>query len=78
MTINTDYAQYQAYGLARFLEKLEDEVTKDLPNNGDMLVPNYWPTKEPEPKKDDSIKSNVISPKWLKKGRSRAKLWSIC
>lgn len=27
-----------------------------------------------EPKKDDSVKSNVISPKWLKKGRVRAKL----
>lgn len=52
MTINTDYAQYYAWGTR------EPEPQKP---------------KE-EPKKDDTIKSNVVSPGWLKKGRSRAKL----
>jgi hypothetical protein len=54
MMINTDYAQYWAWG-----HREEQEPPKP---------------KEPEPKKDDSIKSNVTLPKWLKNGRARDKL----
>ena len=59
MTINSDYAQYWAWG-----HRDEPEPPK----------PKEPKPKEPEPKKDDSIKSNVTSPKWLKNGRARAKL----
>ena len=58
MSINSDYAQYRAWG------HRHDEQEPIKPKD----------PQEPEPKKDDSIKSNVISPKWLKNGRARAKL----
>jgi hypothetical protein len=38
------------------------------------LMPKEPEKPKEEPKKDDTIKSNVTSPKWLKNGRSRAKL----
>lgn len=58
MTINTDFAQYWAWG------HRHDEQEPIKPKE----------PQEPEAKKDDTVKSNVIAPKWLKKGRTRAKL----
>lgn len=72
MTINSDYAQYREYGL--IIGKLEWKSGEIHSNEVGWTVNDTEPHKEPEVKKDDTKKSNVISPKWLKNGRARAKL----
>ena len=58
MTINTDYAQYWAWG-----------------HRDEPVEPPKKPDEKPQDVKPlDIHKNQVTSPKWLKKGRSRAKL----